>query len=1047
MALGAVIAFSACDSFGRLDTPEGFQVDKTSDVLNWNAVENADYYDVYFVSEDGVKFGSQRVNAPSCSLSQITTAGTYKINVQAFPDEEDLDSSGNPRYKESKEGVYTYVRGNNLGSPTGIEVSQTDAELNVRFNPVEGAVNYTIRVSGTKYSGVLSEVTTELTSYSFTKFTVKSDSDTETEYSYTSTPDKYVVTVRANAAAEAEQVNSKWSANVEYTVKGTLTTPYITKLSITSENSQRIEWKKVSSAKKLYVEAWALNGQTAEEVLAAVQSADNERKPDYVYSPTATAMSCQLSSLNIDKEGEYLLTVRAEGEQGVYDSTMRVNAEEGALYTVNYIQAPVNSDTAPLEGEAVRAYVWSSGSNNAYDRVTILFNDANLASVNNFKLVLSSINTSSGNSISDITVSINLAVTKDSSGNVTEVKISETGDTYKGATLTEVSDGNYKIEYNLDRIFHSEGTETSDPAAENAAKHNQTSSTQYGRYFNISVQAAYLDRSAGQTRANLPSAATMTDGMYLSFCTPEKDEHGNYIIKTTYLTEDGEVTGEVYASAWAQLMYIQRRMLEGSDMSGETFMLGEDVNANSNAWFALDTQFNGTFTSAPVAYGETMLPGNYSISDMVLLNVAKVEYSKTDKPDKPADVYANEYAFFGSIGANGKISNVNFINITATDSEYKYSVTTGEGEDEKEEIRYQYPGTAGVITCVNNGVIEYVFVSGKFSGINNSGVMAAVNNNKILACESDVTFSAKTAEGAAESYAGGIAGKNNGEISACSYRGDINYGNTVTSTGAAGGVAGYNGGQIGNSYKTGNISVTSVTTGVPVGGFVGLNDTGAEIYDSYMGNKYTNNMATLSSVSGESVAGGFAGINKGSISRAYSVAKVSGTNGSVGGFVGINSGSVSYAYSAGTTTRGGVSAPSFIYGQTDLPANCFMQDARGGSQYESLENLMQEALLSGGFGRVQNFSTPLLEGMLYPEAYKDTIAAGTSVKVKAVMTVNGQTVTAGYDGLDAAPEGYAFKVLVSGGKDRLNSKGVAVVKYVLEKEGSVVSCATIIVTI
>ena len=1086
LALGALAAFAACDNTGKLDTPTGFTLNRQTQTLTWSPVENAYAYDFYVTNEQGERSNVNNIRAqenedgnpvtPSQSLAGITSSGTYTIHVQALADPEELDVSGNPLHQDSDVAEYTYVRGNQYANPQNVTAAYTPVEdessvygLRVKFDAVEGAADYTVQIlSGTTV--LAKQNTTSTTNWYETYNKTDSEGNTTTER-FSDNPGTYTVQVRANAASDGNDLNSAWS-RVNVNVTAQLINPVITQYSFTSETSQRLRWTKVPNASSITVEAWKIDASDDDTVndsaLSLFQNIGEYAKTheaDYSYtSSSGTAENTLLSNLNMTEAGEYLITVRANGNETIYFSSERVNTTTSSqatadtrLYTATVTGTPVLGDTIPADAGTVNVSFndISSQALGISDTVYIRFSKDILNSANMFKIILSSVNTSSSNSLSDITASVRIeAGTGDDEG---KIVIRANSDDYEAAVLTEEGEG-YLLTYSLDRIFHSAAEEGAQPT------HNQSSSNMYGRYFNVQVQACYYQSEnvspddeglTGNVTAHLPSERLMLSASYLSVCEPEFDEAANtYTIKTTYITDESDAVTGVYAAARAQLMYIQKLMITGDNCAGKTFIIAEDIDFNSNAWLALrNVAFEGTIKSADVEYSEGVSrSGEYTISNLYVMNSALLEYSRSEEHESAYLHFTEDYAMFPTF--SGTLSHVNFRSIHAADGEYSYTIpgqeATADSEATEDEEKFQRPAVSAVIAGENNGTIEYVFVNGSFTAINTSGVIAAINNGTITACESDISFTATAYanEGATgvtnTAYVGGLVGQNalGGRISASSHRGTVTLTNTALTSTALGGFAGSNAGTILNSYAMGNVSAGSTTVTLYTGGFAGENS--GSITGSYYGSKFTAGAySNIGEVRAEH-AGGFVGNNSGTISNAYSIARVSG-GATAGGFAAVNSGTISYAYSAGTT-RISNTVPSFIYNSA-TPDTCFMYDYNGGEAGGSAADLNNETLTQKGFGKAASYQTPILSGMLYIETFSETVSIGGSPAIKGVMMVGGTEYEIGYNST-ATADGYAVTAYVSDGPERFTLSGTALVKYVVtDSTCSTVSCTTITVTV
>ena len=131
-------------------------------------------------------------------------------------------------------------------------------------------------------------------------------------------------------------------------------------------------------------------------------------------------------------------------------------------------------------------------------------------------------------------------------------------------------------------------------------------------------------------------------------------------------------------------------------------------------------------------------------------------------------------------------------------------------------------------------------------------------------------------------YVGGVVGFNfSGTVTNCAFSGSVSGSEYV------GGVVGDNGGTVENCYNTG--SVTS--SGSPVGGVVGYNDSGGSVTNCYNTGTVTGTDDYVGGV------GGVVGwnISSGNVTNCYNTGAVSGGK-YVGGVVGYNSGPVTGCY-------------------------------------------------------------------------------------------------------------------------------------------------------
>ncbi len=177
-------------------------------------------------------------------------------------------------------------------------------------------------------------------------------------------------------------------------------------------------------------------------------------------------------------------------------------------------------------------------------------------------------------------------------------------------------------------------------------------------------------------------------------------------------------------------------------------------------------------------------------------------------------------------------------------------------------------GVIGESGAVRNVNMTNVTLTGK----NYVGGIAGTNDGTITNCHirADIQGS---------SSVGGIAGSNNGNVAGCSSSG------TVRSTGnLIGGIAGGNGGTLSDCASSALISGSD-----NVGGLVGWN------YMGYILNSRFDGMVAIYDMYG----GGITGYNTGEVSGCINTGTVNGTN-TFGGIAGYSSGTVAYCLNTGT---------------------------------------------------------------------------------------------------------------------------------------------------
>lgn len=1055
--LTIVAAVAACNGAKQLDEPKGFTLDKDNDALVWDAVENAYSYAVYYtIGRDGERRGNQIVKEPKVSLSGIVEQGEYIIYVQALAENDD--------FKDSKISEYVYKRGNNIATPTGgkVEVKQKEGGkyLSVTWNAVSNAASYTVTVRSKTGDKELVSLNVGSAACELTEFEDKDSSNNVQIKKFAETPDLYYITVRANSSSDEYMNSARYT--FEYVVKGTLNTPYITKLEISGENSKRIRWDGNTNSQGVTVEAWRIgDGETKESVLEKAQNNTFDKVTEgnyYSYTPSSkTATTCQISSLNIAKPGEYVLTVTAKGdESGIYDTVGPVSGDAGDIYTVRRLSDVIQATFAVVpQGSDVYAHLdYKTGANRLYDAVKIYVSKSYLEIADTFKIVLTSYNVTSSNSINDISVNINVKPEEGEDGEQTAAgeKKYTVSDTYNGSEIAE--SGDYiVITYDINKIFHAE--------EDGEIVHKQSmdsAKSAYGRYFNVSVQASNGKTDSGQKTAYIAGGSKTMDNYYLSYCEPETDEQGRYVIDTAYV-KDGDVdTAQIKTFAFAKLMYIQALMLKNDNCSGKTFVIAENIDASGNAWLSLEG-FAGSIVSGTAKYtapdGTTSeTEGNYYIRNLVVKNSGAIEYSKKEEDAKTIKSFGKQYGLFTSINETGSIVGVGFINIQLTDSEYKFTYKLEENDKEVDKTDYLYTDYTGALAGINKGRIEDVYVSGEIKSHNYVGGVTGnnVSGATLRAVECSVKITAEHKDENVNAAVGGLVAVNAGDIFASSALGEVSVESDFESSSdkylAVGGLLGVNAtsGRVESSYAECDVKTVSARVNY-TGGFVGFNEVGARVVSCYAGAKHSGNIAGSGNAVRGFAAGGFAGKNSGSINTAYSVARVSGDmSDGTGGFAGINDGTIDYAYAAGRTLRGGVElngdksmfAGSGTMGLTD----CFVQ------RYISDLSTVNNALLKEhGMSNADGYNTYVLDGVLYPNVREAKVNRNGICDAKAIAAVNDSVATALYTSPDFNLEGYTLDVKISGGMSSFSMSGTVLLKYQLVKDGAIMSSSTIVITV
>lgn len=372
----------------------------------------------------------------------------------------------------------------------------------------------------------------------------------------------------------------------------------------------------------------------------------------------------------------------------------------------------------------------------------------------------------------------------------------------------------------------------------------------------------------------------------------------------------------------------------------------EDVNGSKFDFTKYDSNFTGTggghkFINELNNLNFTVNDTNGNAADTVYVEVSTGEQLKAIQ-NAGSEALGYNYTLMGDINA----SHVKDYKAIGTGSDTGFTGTfDGRGNRIIGLTVENANGNAGIFDAIGtNGVVKDVNIySGTFTGSDNAGAVAGVNNGRI---EGIVTFgNTVTSKGntlTSKGNAGGIVGVNNsGNFSKNETAGSTNDGvltggiYDVESTGSviagsssavAGGLVGTNNGGIANSFSDSAVTVgTNVTGGTSagLGGVVGVNtEKGNVQYVDSLGvtNGGATNSSNIGGIIGTNNGNMYSGYNESIVSGANNVGGIIGTNAegkkvenvvnatgvegddNVGGLVGVNSGSVTNGRNNGTIT-------------------------------------------------------------------------------------------------------------------------------------------------
>lgn len=262
-------------------------------------------------------------------------------------------------------------------------------------------------------------------------------------------------------------------------------------------------------------------------------------------------------------------------------------------------------------------------------------------------------------------------------------------------------------------------------------------------------------------------------------------------------------------------------------------------------------------------------------------------YEQETNAGRKTNILSYNFALKNDIDA----SNVQDYKAIGTDTENGYTGTF-DGRDNRIIGLTMTGDNAGIFDTIGaDGTVEDLRVySGTFTGTDNAGAVAGVNNGKIsnVTAFGNVVDVKNTSDQA--SYAGGIAGTNSGTIDSVTVTGTATQSSQVTAgsaEAAAGGIAGLNSGTISNSSANSAVNA-SAGNATALGGVAGVNKGTLDNVDSLGVTTGVYKVQGQNTLYSDNV-GGIAGTNSGTVTNVYNESIVSGRD-NVGGIFGENSG-------------------------------------------------------------------------------------------------------------------------------------------------------------
>ena len=339
----------------------------------------------------------------------------------------------------------------------------------------------------------------------------------------------------------------------------------------------------------------------------------------------------------------------------------------------------------------------------------------------------------------------------------------------------------------------------------------------------------------------------------------EKDIWNGTTDTSWYYSEEKEF----HISTPEELAGLARLVNDGKKMSGQTFVLDNDIYMNdvskyekwesvapTNSWAPIGTRdtycFSGIFDGSGFSIEGLYISGSYyQYSGFFGYTTESSEISNVNMTYEYIDGTYSYNSFAGGITAysKGKIDNCTFSGTVTSSNDYAGGIAGC--------------SSAEISNCTNNGTITSYYYGGGIAGYSSVEINNCTNSGDVtssyyygggIAGYSSAEISNCTNNGTISSYCGGgIAGHSDAEISNCTNNGSITSSNNSNSYG--GGIAGYSNATISNCTNNESVSSSSYTS--YGGGIAGYSK--AEISNC------TNSGDVTSSSSSSSYGGGIAG--------------------------------------------------------------------------------------------------------------------------------------------------------------------------------------------
>lgn len=904
------------DGLRKIKAPENLAL--SGSALSWDEVERAERYYIFVGDEQKAE-----TTSTTYDLSALVTGyGDFSITVRACGD-------GVKYGKSDKSEAIIYHKGNALNTPI---VSVDKTSKTASWQNVENAVNYVVSVYNSK-DELVNQTTTSQTSYSFADKTNEEGKDIFGGF------DKYRITVSAKPDQNNNKYSDSLLGSAYYINSTVLSAPQFSNLSssriqwnsITNAKSYNlkltyrgsdgtVEEKEINTTSTSYQRSNFNYDKVGDYFFSIKAIGDNEvyydsdwceEKDDYKVTKLA-GIEKQDIELVYDENGKANLTWKIDANtdadqfylslKGLLpdgtsklensDSSMTISSKvifvEGNVYDVYKFVA--DKKVEKIDGEMI-VYNLSGKLKVRYNGVDyyVTYNSDEEMSYNSFNnrksegvdLIydvdndkfefLQNAQLADGTNAKQETDRVEKVY--DASGN--QLYYFEDDSSKENVEKSVLFDDEHNPEklvfaINLDSIFIKEIEQTLEGGEKKTTyDYKIKDSSYYGILYTITVSAGH---SKNQYVA---SADAVTEGRYLSYKIPSKNEYGEYEINN--------------AGEYAYI--VLKNFIDNKN----------NVNTVNNYIIVKNINFNGY----EVAQIDT-LKDNINGNRKTLSNIVVGNSQLTDNGVVKVEGEDKIYTMYLNIGENVEITDAFYMGISFVG--YKK-------EDVEKNVDNIY---VAPIAYNNNGELYRIFVQSDSIKADSAYLSGMVINNN-----GDI-FNSQVYADLSGRIVAGIAINNQVTSSAAIIRDSGFYGNIVATTVdeyiennssyiAGAGLVVENGasGIVLNSEAIGSVEVTATDVdAIYAGGLVAINK--GNIDSSFSG-EYTradvSGRKKVIAKGNNSYAGGLVASNEtsGQITNSYATNRADAEY--AGGFVGLNNGNIESAYAVGGTENGGRNNP------------------------------------------------------------------------------------------------------------------------------------------